>query len=1190
MSKKLYFLISFVLVLSLGGLAQAVSVEVPNFSFELDKNGNQLTEGWYADVTVLMAWTPDDLWGGTSGVTSKYSDGSAYEGDYSVMAENYGGSLYQILDHTIIADKRYTLNFDAAKWGETAWAGLEVFASLFYDAGGGSYVDIVSQTYPTPPQPSSDLWWYPHLTLSFVSQAGQAYLGNNLGIEIGFPDDEMRWSLMDNVRLDVSPLELAWNPNPSDAAVNVGVDVNEDSPRYMKLVVGYTDWFDRWKESGTVFVGGEWTDANEAKLTWGPGDYANSHNVYFSTNFDEVNDACDSVLTVESDCNHDPGPLEHRQKYYWRVDEVNTTTVTTWPGEVWSFTVRKPPNKVHTWDNDQGNNLWSEPNNWEPNTLPTLNDTAIVTDPLNYCTVDAAKDANCLFLVVGDGDFVGNVDVNIIAGADLTVYSDIRIGTVDVNDLNGTSTVTMTGGGVDVGRNLLVGDGADGTLTITSGTINVGDDLVVPNQETCTGIVNLNGGIINAGGFGGYKNIGTVDITAGTLVLDGNESTLNLVGAPPSTGWIYSVIRAYGGRGHVVVDYNDVNDKTTLTAVQDLNIAWNPRPASGAANVAMDATLSWSPGDGASGAGKHRLYLSTDFDDVNDRIVDVLTALDTNSYPAFLDLGEQYFWCVDETDGTTTWPGHIWTFTTAEYSVVDDFDSYADNAAIRAVWKDYWSDPSGNNDAEVKVFSGGTDANLVRDGNSMLFAYRNYKTYDGNYVGSEAEASIADLAIGSNWTASGVKALVLYFYGDAGNGQDHAYPISVDQMYVALEDGGSNVGIVKYDKKHNYDMNDIRDASWHDWNIDLADPCLAGVNMANIAKVYIGFGGQKTGQSEAGAGDLSLKHDTVWFDDIRVYPPRCVPALAYLTGSFDGDCDIDYSDLAAISRDWLMSGYGITATEPSSTGLVGHWPMDDADPGGPDSMEVLDISGNGNLGTFHDDNLDPGQTTKAHSTTGIINLALTFDGVDDYVEIPALNLNSNTVTMSAWIKRDGEQIIYAGIVYSRDGSTTAGLSFGSVGAPDWEVNHELSYNWNDAENTWAWHSGLIVPNKLWTFVAVTVEPTKATLYMRPSYGTLCAARNYVNHDIEEFDGLSFIGSDHPNWARNFKGTIDDIHIYNRALSPGEILYMAQQGPGSQYLELESWRADADDDDKVDFKDYAIMADNWLKEPVLWPEP
>ena len=72
-------------------------------------------------------------------------------------------------------------------------------------------------------------------------------------------------------------------------------------------------------------------------------------------------------------------------------------------------------------------------------------------------------------------------------------------------------------------------------------------------------------------------------------------------------------------------------------------------------------------------------------------------------------------------------------------------------------------------------------------------------------------------------------------------------------------------------------------------------------------------------------------------------------------------------------------------------------------------------------------------------------------------------------------------------------------------------------------------------------------------------------------------------------GRYFKGNIDDVAVYNYSLTPAEILYLALQGSGSEYVDLVYWRADVDDDDTVNFMDYATVADNWLKE-VLWPTP
>jgi hypothetical protein len=141
------------------------------------------------------------------------------------------------------------------------------------------------------------------------------------------------------------------------------------------------------------------------------------------------------------------------------------------------------------------------------------------------------------------------------------------------------------------------------------------------------------------------------------------------------------------------------------------------------------------------------------------------------------------------------------------------------------------------------------------------------------------------------------------------------------------------------------------------------------------------------------------------------------------------------------------------------------------------------------------------------------------------------------VTITAWIKRDGVQAqTYTGIVFSRDGSTTAGLNFG-MGPGGWgDINHELSYTWNDRPATWDWHSGLIVPDGEWVFVALVVEPTKATMYLNDA-----SATNVLNHDIEEFDGVTRIGHDaYHSKTRFFNGTIDDVRIYNRALSAEEI--------------------------------------------------
>lgn len=76
-------------------------------------------------------------------------------------------------------------------------------------------------------------------------------------------------------------------------------------------------------------------------LSWTPGCCAASHDVYFGTNFEDVNDGTLFTFKGNQDANsYDPGGLELCRTYYWRVDEVkdlNDLPPDTWKGDLWSF-------------------------------------------------------------------------------------------------------------------------------------------------------------------------------------------------------------------------------------------------------------------------------------------------------------------------------------------------------------------------------------------------------------------------------------------------------------------------------------------------------------------------------------------------------------------------------------------------------------------------------------------------------------------------------------------------------------------------------------------------------------------------------------------------------------------------------------------------------------------------------------
>ena len=234
--------------------------------------------------------------------------------------------------------------------------------------------------------------------------------------------------------------------------------------------------------------------------------------------------------------------------------------------------------------------------------------------------------------------------------------------------------------------------------------------------------------------------------------------------------------------------------------------------------------------------------------------------------------------------------------------------------------------------------------------------------------------------------------------------------------------------------------------------------------------------------------------------------------------------------------------------------LVAYWPLDN-----PHGVAIEDRIGNHNgtingnpdwtkgrfVGTPHGKGAD--NAVSIPSKFGIVAMAQErkaeapeLDGIDDYISISSLNLDTNTVTISAWLKRHGDQA-KAGIVFSRDGSTNAGLSFIS--------GNRLRYTWNNnSSKTYGWDSGLIVPNSQWVHVVLVVEPHKATLYLNQN-GEITSATNSLEHSAERFGGVTCIGldPDKSGGSRFFKGLIDEVAIFDHALTAKEIEQLADNG-------------------------------------------
>ena len=276
---------------------------------------------------------------------------------------------------------------------------------------------------------------------------------------------------------------------------------------------------------------------------------------------------------------------------------------------------------------------------------------------------------------------------------------------------------------------------------------------------------------------------------------------------------------------------------TTEGAVEALD------PANGAVDITQTPILSWTPGVfGAS----HEVYFGTDAASLE---LKASGNLGSESYePGLLEWNTTYYWRIDEANSTNAdspWTGPLWSFSTASFLIIDDFESYNDldegqagSNRIYLAWLDGFDNPAINGSIVGHTDPPFAEQTIVHGGlQSMPFAY-------DNAVG-KSEATLT-LTSNRDWTVKGVNTLTIWYRGDSAN--------AAEPMYVVLN--GSAV------VTHN-NPDAAQRASWSQWNIDLQAFADQGVNLANVNAITIGLG-NRTNPVAGGAG-------MIYFDDIRLY-------------------------------------------------------------------------------------------------------------------------------------------------------------------------------------------------------------------------------------------------------------------------------------------------------------------------------
>ena len=235
------------------------------------------------------------------------------------------------------------------------------------------------------------------------------------------------------------------------------------------------------------------------------------------------------------------------------------------------------------------------------------------------------------------------------------------------------------------------------------------------------------------------------------------------------------------------------------------------------------------------------------------------------------------------------------------------------------------------------------------------------------------------------------------------------------------------------------------------------------------------------------------------------------------------------------SSDSSVNIGGASSGKSLSDGLVGYWKFDEGV-----GTTSADSSGNNNLSTLSG-------STLPEWSNGKYGIGLSFNGVNNYASVAdnsIFALGNNSMSISSWVKFNSAGIgVYQGIV--------------SQGIDSFEINKsslnklrmEIRFNDNSylrAEETTA----SLTQANIWYHVTATFNPITGSilLYVNGQSQAVSYIDSQVGGTLKDSASLIYFGTRTPG-SLTLNGLLDEIRIYNRALSPAEVSSLYNWAPG-----------------------------------------